>query len=413
MAEHSRKSVGILGGGQLARMLAEAALRLGLRPVAFSEEEDCPAAEVCVEVIPGRVESSSASLRRFLAEMPVVCFENEFVDCDALEAATPEHATKFFPRLPAIRILQDKLNQKKLLSRLGIPTSPFIELDPGRGFAAEIARAFHELQGAIVLKWSRLGYDGKGVRMVSSPSEPEIDGAVRFCEAASGRGIAVFAEGKIDFARELAIIGCASTRGSPGGGEVVCYPLVISEQEGGICRRVVGPARLLGVDPTLETQAIQAAEKTARGAGLSGAFGIEFFETRPGELLVNEIAPRVHNTGHYTQNAFPASQFENHWRAILELPLFDPRQGSLAPFFAMLNLLGPAGLSFSPAEMPLPVPAPSAYLHWYGKREFRPGRKLGHLNATSRSAPELEGLLKELEIREKAWIKELRKLNSL
>lgn len=409
-AQHSRKSVGILGGGQLARMLAESALRLGLRPVAYSEDLDCPAAELCVDVIQGRIEKSSPNLLRFLEEMPCVCFENEFVDCDVLEASTPEPERKFLPSLDSIRILQDKLRQKRLLAQLGIPTSPFVELDPRPGFAAEIQRASKELKAVIVLKWSRLGYDGKGVRVVETPSGADLDEAVKFCEVAASRGIAVYAERKIDFTRELAIISCASAAGTAGA-EVVTYPLVISEQESGICRRVTGPARLLGVNPALEIQAAQAAEKIARGVGLCGAFGIEFFETGGGELLVNEIAPRVHNTGHYTQNAFPASQFENHWRAILGLPLFHPGRQNLAPFFAMLNLLGPSGVSVERDDLPLPVPGPATYLHWYAKRQVRPGRKLGHLNATAESGPQLEALLKELEICEKAWIEKIRKLS--
>jgi len=185
---------------------------------------------------------------------------------------------------------------------------------------------------------------------------------------------------------------------------------VISEQKNGICKEVMGPAIHLGVSPDLQERAREAVRKIAKDVGLVGSFGIEFFESRSGKLLVNEIAPRVHNTGHYTQNAYPVSQFENHWRALLGLPLFDPlaQPDASAPFFAMLNLLGPQGVSRDSAASPLPIAGAHSQLHWYGKKEIRPGRKLGHLNGTADTAESLSALLKELRDCESAWIEKLR-----
>lgn len=402
--------VGILGGGQLARMLAESALRLGLKPIVYTDDVDGPASEICVDVAPGKI-SDAPSLKAFVSRVPLVAFENEFVDCKQLRASTSTPDSKFFPNLKAIEVLQDKLEQKKLLKKLGIATSPFIELVSNKGASDEIKRGLTSLAGDIVLKWSRQGYDGKGVKVVHADRPQDLASAIPFVESAWTRGIPVYAEKKVDFVRELAVIGCAGRAGSASAqAEFVTYPLVISEQENGICKEVVGPAIHLGVARELQDQARDAAQKLAKEVGLIGSFGVEFFESRSGELLVNEIAPRVHNTGHYSQNAFPVSQFENHWRAILGLPLFDPLANpqASAPFFAMLNLLGPDGVSRTSASSPLPIAGAHSQLHWYGKKEIRPGRKLGHINGVADSAESLAQLLKELKECESDWIRALR-----
>jgi phosphoribosylaminoimidazole carboxylase (NCAIR synthetase) len=187
-------------------------------------------------------------------------------------------------------------------------------------------------------------------------------------------------------------------------GEFAHYPLVISEQQGGICKLVTGPATSLGVPKKLEDQAKECVRKIGLDASLVGAYGVEMFETREGEILINEIAPRVHNSGHYTQNACAVSQFENHWRALLGIPLHQP---SHTPFFGMLNLLGPPGVNVKAAKTHLPVPGPHSELHWYGKEEIRPGRKLGHFNGIAHSPESLSALLKELKMCEEEWVKGL------
>jgi 5-(carboxyamino)imidazole ribonucleotide synthase len=418
------QEVGILGGGQLARMLAECAVRMGLRPIIYSESADCPARDAASEVVTGRIEDET-TLSRFLKRVSVVTFENEFVDCAKLRSAARaagRNADEIFrPSLKAIETLQDKLSQKKLLARLKISTSPFVELATSKllgidGFREEILRAHDSLGGALVLKWSRLGYDGKGVRRVDPGKrgsqralDKALDEAAEFCFAAAERGIPVYAERRVDFRRELAVIAVAPLRGKQ-----VHYPLVVSEQENGICKLVTGPAIALGTSARRQTEAARAAERIARETGLTGSFGIEFFETRDGALLVNEIAPRVHNTGHYTQNAFSASQFENHWRAILGLALRDPLAEPRAREwrFAMLNVLGPEKIARSGDELPLPVPGPTSHLHWYGKKDIRSGRKLGHLNGVASGSRGLSALITELKRCEREWITGLKKTNS-
>jgi 5-(carboxyamino)imidazole ribonucleotide synthase len=392
-------------------MLAESALRLGLKPVVFTDDADGPASEICVDTVVGKI-SDSVQLKKFVDRMPFIVFENEFVDCNALRRSTSNPDRKFFPNLRAIEILQDKLEQKKLLKRVGIATSPFTELKTGASASQEVESALKLLSTDIVLKWSRQGYDGKGVKVVHAGKSDDLTSAIPFVESAWSRGIPVYAEKKVDFIRELAIISCVAVSGDGSvshHGESVTYPLVISEQENGICKEVVGPAIHLGAPAKFQDQSQEAARKIAKEVGLVGSFGIEFFESRAGELLVNEIAPRVHNTGHYTQNAFPVSQFENHWRAILGLSLFDPLENPLAaaPFFAMLNLLGPTGVSCEASKAFLPIAGPHSQLHWYGKKDIRPGRKLGHLNGTADSTESLAALLKELKTCEKKWIEAL------
>lgn len=378
MREHENEmNVGILGGGQLARMLAEAARPLGLNPLVFSEDKNCPAAEIGVEIF--------NDLSSFLTRCPVVTFENEFVDCGKLHEHEKE--SLFFPSIQAIETLQDKFRQKQILKKVSVPHSPFKIFSKQGDLPNQILSAQLQI-GDLVLKWSRLGYDGKGVLT-------DMSKAAEFCANAWSKGSEIFAERKIDFVRELAVIACVSKTG-----DSFVYPLVISEQENGICRRVLGPATSLGVSAELQSQAEQAALTIAKETGLTGCFGIEFFETRDGKLLVNEIAPRVHNTGHYTQNAFPASQFENHWRAILGMPLNKSKAG--AKYFSMLNLLGvKEGPSAAPA------PGPHSHVHWYGKRESRPGRKMGHLNGTAQSEAELKLVLDELAQIEKTWTQNL------
>lgn len=391
--------LGIIGGGQLARMLAEAAFRLGYRPIvlaggsASSAPSDDPAAQVCPGSVFGSWEDPVA-LRRFLAQVDTVVFENEFVPRESFEAAgVTEDDARFFPKPRVLYRLQDKLEQKQVLAELGIPTADFRVVADGNPI--ELEQFAKRWPQGFVLKWARLGYDGKGTWLSpetsSKSSIPDLTGAIEFCKQAKKKGVQVYAEEKIAFRRELAVIGCYSVAK-----QFTAYPLVISEQEKGICRKVKGPAALFGVSPSLEKQAQEMAGRLAKKLDLFGSFGVEFFETENGELKVNEIAPRVHNTGHYTQDAAECSQFENHWRAVLGLPLGSTLT---APAFAMLNLIGgPEG------STALPEPSTYARLHWYGKSEFRPGRKLGHLNTRATSAAELEIRMKELAAVEARWM---------
>ena len=249
-------------------------------------------------------------------------------------------------------------------------------------------------KGKVVLKWTRQGYDGKGTFLFHS--KRDLSRAIAFCKKGlAEKSAQVYAEAWIPFRRELALVSCANEQ------EQVFYPLVVTEQENGMCRRVSGPATQCGVSPQLEKQAQRMASQMAQELGILGAFAVEFFETRAGRLLVNEIAPRVHNSGHFSMNACPTSQFENHLRGVLGMPLGDTQANA---GFAMLNLITPVGSR----RTAIPEASHEVHLHWYGKREFIPGRKLGHLNAVASGKSSISLLFKQLMACEKEWIQQCR-----
>jgi 5-(carboxyamino)imidazole ribonucleotide synthase len=403
-----RATVGIIGGGQLARMLFEAAARLGVDARVLAASSDDPAAQLNPSAVLGGL-SDRVALRRFLAQVSIVLFESEFADVALLEEILEElrvaglPVPRFVPGLEVIRTLQDKVSQKQLLGELGIPSAPFLVFDGNRAqlraWIAEVNRTF---SGQAVFKWARLGYDGKGTLIGPRP-EREIE---EFCAEALAKRVPLFAEKKISFTRELAIVSAcgASERRS----EFVAYPLVISEQRAGICRLVFGPAGRFGIPGALERQATEWARRIAERLELVGVHAIELFMEGEGSvarLWVNELAPRVHNSGHYTQDACHASQFENHVRAALELGLGEVRP---APLWMMRNLIASATpeTELGARQGQPPWIGGLGRLHWYGKLEARPGRKMGHLNGRAETQAEFEELKSELERIERDWLGE-------
>ncbi len=390
------KRVGILGGGQLALMLASAAQRMGLRPVVLAENSFSPAAQVFTETVFGGLTDDDA-LNRFFAEVDQVVFENEFVDCAHLARLAIPDKTVFAPGLDVIAKFQDKLKQKEILQNLNIPNAEYFILDFDKPLSEEITRGLNTFAGSCVLKWSRMGYDGKGVLVINATDD--LSRAEKFCLLAKNKGSLVYVERKVPFKRELALIGVRSAKG-----DFVSYPLVVSEQRNGVCARVFGPATSCGVSPRHEQLAQEYARKLAEAAGLVGAFGVEFFEDEDESLLVNEVAPRVHNSGHYTQTACVTDQFENHWRAVLGMPLgaVDAK-----PCFAMLNILGPKLKVKRNSGDFLPKAGAQSHLTWYHKQEIKPGRKLGHLNGVGNSIDRMPELLSELTTIEQKWVEQI------
>ncbi len=406
-------TIGILGGGQLARMMIQArgAANLPMRLRVLTPRSSDPAgrlagAELLQEDLVLGDPRDPESLRAFLASVDVACFESEFQPADQLRAASAGLAVEFRPSLNALATTQDKLEQKALYRRFEIPTSPWIELTASAGRSGRAALAFlqeREAREAVgeapVLKWARLGYDGKGTFFCAvEPAADEEERLDRFLAAAAERETPVFAERRVDFVRELAIVVSASR-----GGELCEYPLVISEQQHGICKRVYGPAVALGVDPAREEEARAAARRIAERLPLEGSFALELFETVDGALLVNEMAPRVHNSGHYSIDACHCSQFENHLRAVGGLALGSPALRERC--FAMLNLLGDRRRR-DPPRPQLPLD-PKLIDHWYEKDESRPGRKLGHLNALAADEGALRTTLAALDRADEAWLQRL------
>ncbi|MDB5038652.1 MAG: 5-(carboxyamino)imidazole ribonucleotide synthase [Bacteriovoracaceae bacterium] len=382
---NNKTAIGILGGGQLSRMLSEAALRLGLRPTPFCFADDDPATQVTKDFFVGKL-SDRLLLKLFFSKVELVTYESDFLPFEILKSFSD---VQFVPPLASLEWVSDKIKQKEILIKLNIPSPEFRRFPSGdlKGWLSSLTS---EWKGECVFKWAKEGYDGKGVFIYRG----DFRKAETFCERALKRGVDIFAEKKINFKRELALVCVYSTDGS-----FSFYPLVISEQQNGICKRVTGPATSLGVSRETEPLAQAYAKKIGEELKLFGVYAVEFFEDSSGKLFVNEIAPRVHNSGHFTLDACRTSQFENHWRALLKMPLGDTTS---APAFAMLNLLGPAGVAQKDISK-LSTP-PDIHFHWYGKKESREGRKMGHLNLVCSSVKELEDRLPELERVEREWL---------
>lgn len=386
---------GVLGAGQLARMLCESAYAMGVEPWVFTLK---PEVQECAGLIAARVVNlkDTAEASEAIRVCRVVTYESEFLPVERIQALGS--AELFRPGLSSLRELQDKCRQKRRLQAVGIPTADWIEPQAGEGAPAFLTRAAKAFGKGFVLKWSQQGYDGKGVKLLETaqalnPTPEVLDFVARGTQA----GGIVYAEQRIAFKRELAQIGVRSRKG-----EIALYPPVVSEQREGICRLVLGPASAYGVKRPQLARMGAAMTKLLKELKWEGALAIEWFEDTRGGLFVNEIAPRVHNSGHYTQDASQTSQFENHWRALLGHPL-GPTES--AKFFGMFNVLGPAGIHAKTNVAP--TPPPGTHLHHYAKDAVAPGRKLGHLNWVARTRQASGALAKRAAQAETAWAKRL------
>ncbi|MGW2180104.1 5-(carboxyamino)imidazole ribonucleotide synthase [Streptomyces sp. NPDC001732] len=352
--------VGMVGGGQLARMTHEAGIPLGIKFKLLSDTPQDSAAQVVSEVVVGDYRDLD-TLRAFAHGCDVITFDHEHVPTEHLRALEAD-GIPVRPGPDALVHAQDKGVMRAKLSEIGAPCPRHrIVKDP-----ADVA-AFAEETGGfpVVLKTVRGGYDGKGVWVVRS----EADAADPF-----RAGVAVLAEEKVDFVRELA----ANIVRSPHG-QAVAYPVVESIQVDGVCDTVVAPAPEL--DEALAGEAQQLALRIAAELGVVGHLAVELFETRgpdgkPG-ILVNELAMRPHNSGHWTQDGAITSQFANHVRAVLDLPLGDPRPR--AAWTVMSNVLGGDYPDMYQAYLHCMARDPQLKIHMYGK-DVKPGRKVGHVN---------------------------------
>jgi len=344
-------TLGILGGGQLGRMLALAAARLGFDVAVLERDANSPAGRVAAHTIVGAYDDPAA-LEQLAALAQVVTFEFENVPASSvakLEALGIEVA----PGPEALAVAQDRIAEKQFLNASGAPTVAFSSADS----AEEAVAAATEMGCPVLMKTRREGYDGKGQRWV----EHAPDAAAAF--KALG-GAPVILEAPADFVRELSII---AARGRDGATAI--YPLAENHHEGGILRRSLAPAQ---VGEDLAFQAEKIAARVLKGLNYVGVVGIELFELKDGTLLVNEIAPRVHNTGHWTMDGCEVDQFEQHIRAVAGWPL-----GPTAPHHRveMLNLLGDEAEAWVKLAH-----EPETRIHLYGKRDPKPGRKMGHVN---------------------------------
>lgn len=348
----------MVGGGQLARMTHEAGIPLGVRFKLLSDTPQDSAAQVVSDVVVGDYRDL-ATLRSFARGCDVITFDHEHVPYEHLRTLQDAGAV-LRPGPEALCHAQDKGVMRARLSELGVPCPRHrIVASPAEvaAFAAQEAGGF-----PVVLKTVRGGYDGKGVWLVRSEAEAEAVGAFR-------AGVPVLAEERVDFTRELA----ANVVRSPHG-QAVAYPVVESVQVDGVCDTVIAPAPQLPPERALTAQEL--ALRIARELDVTGHLAVELFETADGRVLVNELAMRPHNSGHWTQDGAVTSQFANHVRAVLDLPLGDPRPR--ARWTVMANVLGGDFPEMYPAFLHCMARDPQLKIHMYGK-DVKPGRKVGHV----------------------------------
>jgi 5-(carboxyamino)imidazole ribonucleotide synthase len=353
--------IGIIGAGQLGRMLALAGYPLAQQFLFLDASADSPGAQVA-PIVTGAFDDPR-SLERLAAEVDLVTYEFENVPVAALEKVAATRPV--WPPVEALRVSQDRLLEKQLFTRLRIPTPPFRAVDS----LAELRIAVRQLGLPCVLKTRRLGYDGKGQRYLRKPADLE--------PAWNALGNApLILEGFVDFEREVSIIGVRSTSG-----ELRAYPIVANTHRDGILRVTLAPHR----NPQLQKSAEIHLRRVLRHFDYAGVLTLEFF-VHKGKLVANEMAPRVHNSGHWTIEGAATSQFENHLRAILGLPLGDT---SPLGHSAMLNFIG--RLPDRDAILALP----GVHWHDYGK-EARPARKLGHCTVVAAGAVERDRLVRKV-----------------
>jgi 5-(carboxyamino)imidazole ribonucleotide synthase len=355
--------VGVLGGGQLGRMLGIAARNLGLELTFLDPSAESPASAVGELIVADYCDRDALTR---LSGAAVVTFEFENVPVEAVRAL--EAQGRVYPSSRALEVAQDRLNEKTCFRSLGIGTPAFEAVETW----SELEAALQRVGFPAVLKTRRFGYDGKGQAVLHTTADAQLA-----FERLGGAPLIL--EGFVRFQRELSVIAVRSKSG-----QIVCYPLVQNHHTGGILRKTVAPAP--NVTAALQTAANQHIEKLLQHLDYVGVLALELFEV-DGALIANEIAPRVHNTGHWTIEGAHTSQFENHLRAILGLPLGET--DAVSPC-AMLNLIGTA-----PNAAAI-LAVPDAHLHWYGKQP-RPGRKVGHVTVRAADATTLAQRVAELE----------------
>jgi 5-(carboxyamino)imidazole ribonucleotide synthase len=364
--------VGMVGGGQLARMTAQAAIGIGATFRVLAESPTESAALVTHDVSVGS-HLSVDDVSAFAALCDVVTFDHEHVPNPVL-TALESAGVLVRPGSAALRYTQDKLAMRERLASLGAPVPRF-------GAVASLGDvlAFAGESFPVVLKAVSGGYDGKGVWVCASPDE-----AATVLAGAAERGIALMAEEYVPFRRELAALIARSPSG-----QGAAYPVVQTVQVEGICREVIAPAP--GLHPVVAEEAQELALSVASSLGVIGLLAVELFETRSGALLVNELAMRPHNSGHWTMDGARTSQFEQHLRAVLDLPLGSPSLLNVAGFTVMANLLGGDDPDIYDRYLHVMAADPAIKVHFYGK-EVRPGRKIGHVNLTGTAEDSVDSL---------------------
>ncbi|MBZ9806398.1 MULTISPECIES: 5-(carboxyamino)imidazole ribonucleotide synthase [unclassified Mesorhizobium] len=351
-------TIGIIGGGQLGRMLAMAAARLGYRTVVLEPQPDCPAAQVANRQVTAAYDDPAA-LAELAEASAIITYEFENVPVAAANALAAK--VPVYPPPRALDVAQDRVNEKTFLNGIGIATADFRPVDTDD----ELTAALKAFDGSGILKTRRMGYDGKGQRVFRDTQAGDFAGT---CEAMGN--VPLILESFVPFECEVSVIAARGIEGA-----VAAYDPAENVHRNGILHTSTVPA---AIAPRTAEAARAAASKILSALDYVGVIGVEFFVLADGSLLANEIAPRVHNSGHWTEAACIVSQFEQHIRAVAGLPLGSPNRHSDC---VMENLIGDDIL-----RVPELLAEPDLMLHLYGKAEARPGRKMGHFTRISRRA---------------------------
>ncbi|WP_295693508.1 5-(carboxyamino)imidazole ribonucleotide synthase [Lapillicoccus sp.] len=360
--------VGVVGGGQLARMMQGPAIEMGLQLSVLAEATDASAALV-IPSAPVGDHTDLAAVLAFARECDVVTFDHEHVT-PAVLAALEAEGVVLHPRPAALRFAQDKLAMRERLTALDVPCPRW-----ARATTAAEVEAFGETGWPVVAKTPRGGYDGKGVRVVSGPDDIADWLAQVGTEGPLSDGVLL--EERVDFTREIAVLVARSPSG-----QAAAWPVVQTVQTDSICSEVIAPAP--GLDAELAAVATATALRIAGELDVTGVLAVEMFELpdaagRP-SFVVNELAMRPHNSGHWSMDGAVTGQFEQHLRAVLDLPLGDP--SSRARWTVMANVFGGDYAELYPAYRHVMARDPGVKVHLYGKG-VRPGRKIGHVNVSS------------------------------
>ncbi len=369
MADTPFPVLGILGGGQLGRMTALAAIRMGVGIRTLSPSPAGPV-EGLGEALVGDWTDPDV-LRAFAEGCSAITVESEWAPAEKLLPVLPK-GVRLFPTPQTLELIRHKGVQKTTLAQAGLPVAAF-ELCKT---LAEAQDAAERLGLPVILKRYEGSYDGYG----NASARSLEDFALHWDSLAGDDGLLV--EAFVPFRQELSVLVVRSD-----GGEMVCYPPAYTEQRDHRCHAVVVPANISAVT---RDRALEVARAAAEAVQSVGVLGVELFETQDGAVLLNELAPRPHNTGHYTIEGSHTSQFENHARAVLGWPLGNP--GLRVPVAVMINILGYRSAPVSSTSLPTALDIPGAAVHLYGKREARPRRKMGHVTVTGTDPEEVRRL---------------------
>ncbi|MEM9539996.1 MAG: 5-(carboxyamino)imidazole ribonucleotide synthase [Cyanobacteria bacterium P01_E01_bin.42] len=365
------KKVGVIGGGQLAWMMAKEAKSRDLELIVQTPNPDDPAARITENSILGEIADANAT-QRLGDRCDVITFENEFVNLEELKVLA-QQGICFRPDLASLEPLLDKADQRRYLQQIGLPVPRFQVIEKNGKITSEYGFP-------VVLKARRHGYDGRGTFILNSQNE--LESLWNRLERPS-----MLIEEFIPFTCELAIM---AARGA--NGQTVVYPVVKTEQENQVCRRIFAPANI-PVEVSAEIDRIAAT--LLDRLQVVGIFGIELFLTPENRVLVNEIAPRTHNSGHFTLDACDISQFAMQLEAVTGMPLKAPKMTCKAA--VMVNLLGLEERSPYLAKREQLAEIPGAFVHWYGKNESRPGRKLGHVTVLLEEESQSRAIAQQIE----------------